>query len=155
MNCTTTQELFSDYADGGLRPEERRLLEEHLAACAPCAREFRYFTESLKALRELPAVETTRFFLPNVKAAAAAHLRRTAALESDPATAAVTVVTPRAEPVPARRRWVFVPVAAGVLAAFALGLALGGRGRIRELHDRLRALEAARTRAAEPPPPAP
>lgn len=155
MNCTTTQELFSDYADGGLRPEERRLLEEHLAACAPCAREFRYFTESLKALRELPAVETTRFFLPNVKAAAAAHLRRTATLESDPATAAVTVVTPRAEPAPARRRWVFVPVAAGVLAAFALGLALGGRGRIRELHDRLRALEAARTRAAEPPPPAP
>jgi hypothetical protein len=155
MNCSTTQELFSDYADGGLRPEERKLLEEHLSSCAPCSREFRYFTESLRALREMPALETTRFFLPNVKAAAAAHLRETAALRSEEDTASVTVVTPRAEPPPPRRRRLaYVPVAAGVLASFALGLAFGGRGRTRELENRLRALEAARTRPAEPDRPA-
>jgi hypothetical protein len=154
MNCSTTQELFSDYADGGLRPEERRLLEEHLAACGSCSREFRYFTESLQALRELPAVETTRFFLPNVKAAAAAHLRESAAVPAAAETGAVTVLTPRAEPpAPRRRRRAVFSLAGCALGAFALGLALGGRGRIRELEQRLSALETARARAPETPRP--
>jgi hypothetical protein len=72
MNCTTTHDLFSDYFDGGLLPAERALLEEHLKACGNCTTEYGHFTGSLKALHETRPLETTRIFLSNVKAAAAA-----------------------------------------------------------------------------------
>ena len=35
--CQQIVELVTDYLEGALDPEQRRLFEEHLADCPPCA----------------------------------------------------------------------------------------------------------------------
>lgn len=136
VSCQTTHELFSEYYDGGLRPEERRALEEHLKACAGCTVEFRHFTESLDALRKTKSIETSQLFLTNVKAAAAAHLqKRESYLRPRQDSQTMTVVTPKAdgsETVPLGKAapgpWPMRLALAGVLlAGFALGFFVFGR----------------------------
>lgn len=57
MNCEVSIERLSPYLDGEAPPDERRAVEEHLAACSGCRRR----TESLRALKHavarLPARE--------------------------------------------------------------------------------------------------
>lgn len=142
IDCKTTTGLFSDYADGGLSPTEREMLEAHLKACADCTREFGYFTESLKALRDSQPLETTQVFLAKVRDAAAQHLhRRENLLRSE----AVTVVTPKAG-APSRRvpaaAWLpYALAGAALLCVFGMGYLLAGSGR-RELEDRLSRVES-------------
>ncbi len=74
--CETTTGLFSEYYDGGLSPEERRSLEEHLQGCASCREEYLTFTRSLEALHDTAPLETTQVFLTNVRAAVQNELER-------------------------------------------------------------------------------
>jgi hypothetical protein len=153
MNCQTTHELFSEYFDGGLRPEERRALEEHLQACPDCTTEFRHYTESLTALQKTGPVQTTQLFLSTVRAAAAGYLNRRENLLRMGDSQGLTVVTPKADPllepapgatsaqkapriaVPAWMPWA---LAAGVLVAFLLGLGVPRGERPEEVEARVR-----------------
>lgn len=123
MSCSTTQELFSEFYDGGLTTQERRGLEEHLGACGGCRTEFQHYSTSLKALGGSGMLETTQVFLANVRAAAAEHLERR-------------------EPVPrAEGRWVPAALAAVALLAAGFGWLLRGGGAGEELARLRRDLE--------------
>jgi hypothetical protein len=163
-HCRTTQQLFSDYFDGGLAPDERRLIEEHLRACPDCGTEYRHYTESLRALQATGAIETTRVFVQNVKAAAAAHLDRKENLLNAPSEA-MTVITPKADsrvwpkaatpPTPAGPvaelhlpPWAPWALAAATFLAFVAGWAGGGRRGAGVDEERLAALVEERLRRA-------
>lgn len=59
FDCEATFRRLNDYLDRVLPPEERRLVEEHLADCVTCAREYRFEQNVLDhvrgALRRLDA----------------------------------------------------------------------------------------------------
>jgi anti-sigma factor RsiW len=53
--CVQIVELVTDYLDGELDPEQRQLVEEHLADCPPCHRyveQIRVTMNQLGAVRE-------------------------------------------------------------------------------------------------------
>lgn len=58
MNCPEVEGRLADYLGGEAKPEDRRPLEEHLSACAACRREVESLGGTLKALGDLPRVET-------------------------------------------------------------------------------------------------
>ena len=53
MDCTTTQNMFSALADGELTGADVHRMEDHLATCHNCAREWRLFKESLALLHAI------------------------------------------------------------------------------------------------------
>ncbi len=57
MNCQRVQELFIDYQDGTLAPDESTALRGHLASCPACQREWSALLEITRKLDALPAVE--------------------------------------------------------------------------------------------------
>ncbi len=165
LNCQTTQDLFSDYYDGGLEPAERSLLEAHLEACGDCASEYHHYTESLDALHDTKPLETTRMFMANVRAAAAAHLDRKENLLRPPSEA-ITMVTPRADAgAPGGARppqapaavefhvppWVPWALAATTFIAFVLGWAVSGRKAAPPDEERVTALVEERLRRLPAP----
>lgn len=55
LNCRECVDLLLDYAEGGLDSDDKRKLDEHLAACPPCLRflnTYRSCTEMVRQLRE-------------------------------------------------------------------------------------------------------
>ncbi|MGH7892129.1 MAG: anti-sigma factor family protein, partial [Thermodesulfobacteriota bacterium] len=52
MNCERCSELLIEYIHGGLSPEEREAIAEHLGGCAECAREFEEYAEIRRAVTE-------------------------------------------------------------------------------------------------------
>lgn len=138
MNCQSSPGLFSDYYDGGLNEGERRALELHLRDCQHCTTEYRMFTQSMTALHDSQPVETTALFLAQVRSAAGQQVERREKLLR-PGSQSITIVTPKADPLPpdAQRPsapiaasaargvpgWVPWAFAASALAAFVLGAA--------------------------------
>jgi len=57
MNCERVQELFLDYQDGTLAPDESAPLRAHLASCPTCQREWAALQEISRKLEQLPAPE--------------------------------------------------------------------------------------------------
>jgi hypothetical protein len=57
MNCQRVQELFIDYQDGTLAPDESAQLRTHLASCPTCQREWAALQEISRKLEQLPAPE--------------------------------------------------------------------------------------------------
>jgi len=58
MNCERCSELLVEYMDGGLGPEERAAVAEHLSGCEECAREMEEYSEIRRVVTEespLPA----------------------------------------------------------------------------------------------------
>ncbi len=51
--CTTYREQFSEYIDGLLGTSLRSQLEQHLAACADCRKEYQSFQQMLEILRRI------------------------------------------------------------------------------------------------------
>jgi len=63
MTCKELVEVVSDYLDGTLPPDDRRLLEEHLEECPYCAEyidQMRQTIEALGGLREDSIAPETR-----------------------------------------------------------------------------------------------
>ncbi len=54
MNCGAVRERFSEHLDGQLAAREARQVEEHLQACAGCARHWSELRTALELLSELP-----------------------------------------------------------------------------------------------------
>ena len=50
MTCKQTADLVTDYLEGCLTPEQRRLVEQHLAACKDCRKYFEQMRQFVKAL---------------------------------------------------------------------------------------------------------
>jgi hypothetical protein len=131
MSCDTTTARFSDYFDGGLTTAERRALEDHLRGCSPCTGEWKYFTESIKALHQTKTMETSELFMTQIRTSALKHLDKKENLLRD-ASETVTVVTPMADAPPVRRAGPpkavgYGAIAAGVAVAFLCGLLLAPR----------------------------
>lgn len=57
MTCDTVREKLSPYLDDDLDAEEARHVAEHLGLCAACASRWRSLRASLRALRDLPALD--------------------------------------------------------------------------------------------------
>jgi hypothetical protein len=57
MNCQRVQELFLDYQDGQLAPDESAQVRTHLSSCPTCQREWAALQEITRKLDHLP-VET-------------------------------------------------------------------------------------------------
>lgn len=55
MNCSRVTELFLDYQDGTLAPDESAAVRTHLAACPACQREWAALQEITRKLDQLPA----------------------------------------------------------------------------------------------------
>lgn len=86
------QEQLSAYLDGELLPREREAVEQHLITCSSCRWNLKTLRQTVQWTSELPTVRVPRTF---------------------------TVPVP-ARPVPAPRRWRFVPVLQGATALVAL-----------------------------------
>ena len=57
MNCQRVQDLFIDYQDGTLAPDDSAALRTHLASCPTCQREWSALQEITRKLDTLPAAE--------------------------------------------------------------------------------------------------
>jgi predicted anti-sigma-YlaC factor YlaD len=88
----TFEEQLSAYLDGELLPKEREVVEQHLAACPACRWNLKTLRQTVQWTSELPTVQVPRTFAIPVPA----------------------------RPVPAVRRWRFVPVLQGATALVAL-----------------------------------
>jgi hypothetical protein len=55
MNCHRVQELFLDYQDGQLAPDESAQVRTHLSSCPTCQREWAALSEITRKLDLLPA----------------------------------------------------------------------------------------------------
>ncbi len=55
MNCQRVQELFLDYQDGQLAPDESAQIRTHLSSCPTCQREWAALQEITRKLDHLPA----------------------------------------------------------------------------------------------------
>jgi anti-sigma factor RsiW len=68
MDHEAAEALFSAYADGELRGEEKAAFEAHLAGCAECRAELASFEETLRAVHEAPPVAPPDEFVDALKA---------------------------------------------------------------------------------------
>ena len=73
--CVEVVELVSDYLDGGLDPETRRRVEEHLALCPPCRVYVEQVRDTVRALGRLPEDELPEHAVAELEAAFAAFRR--------------------------------------------------------------------------------
>ena len=67
MDHEAAKDLFSDYLDGELPPEELAELEAHLAHCASCREELEEFRNTLSSLAGLAQVEVPPEFVTKVQ----------------------------------------------------------------------------------------
>lgn len=51
ITCDESIRLLDNYLDRELRPEEQRLVEEHLKVCAACARTFGFEGQVIQQIR--------------------------------------------------------------------------------------------------------
>jgi len=129
MNCTRCRALFSAHAEGTLPhgSDLERLIDGHLARCAPCRLEWESFRESLDALHALRPGRATPAETAAVMAAIEQAARDPAATDDLPASVrqldayrrALLLGSRAAPPARQRLRW-----AAALLLAASAGAAL-------------------------------
>lgn len=66
MECPRASSLLSQYIDGDLSPEVRRMLDEHLAGCEKCSSELREIARTVQALNSLERAAAPQGFLGRV-----------------------------------------------------------------------------------------
>ncbi|MCH7813088.1 MAG: zf-HC2 domain-containing protein [Planctomycetes bacterium] len=54
MNCDRAHALLTDYLGDEIDPADRKLFDEHLAACPACRTEAETLADALQSLRQLP-----------------------------------------------------------------------------------------------------
>lgn len=118
MACSEWEELFSEFYDRTLRPEQERRVREHLDGCSSCRREFEVFTESIDALHGVGSVTVDEAFERRV----------------------VRALGKPTEPLAIHpwRSWFRYAAAAGLAFAFGLGYWIQGRAS----REKIRRLEA-------------
>ena len=68
MDHEAAQALFSAYFDGELTPDERTVVDAHLAGCEGCTRELATFRSTLQAMRAATPIAPPDAFLDDLKA---------------------------------------------------------------------------------------
>ncbi|MCY3712802.1 MAG: zf-HC2 domain-containing protein [Gemmatimonadetes bacterium] len=68
MNCESTQRMLYEAVDRALTPDERRLLDAHLAGCERCRSEAAVLDALIKTVEATPAAKPSEAFLSNVMA---------------------------------------------------------------------------------------
>ena len=66
MNCLQAEEHFSAHFEDTLDYETLQGFEKHLAVCEVCQQEYARFQESVKAVRQLPQIEPSPYFMPTL-----------------------------------------------------------------------------------------
>ena len=66
MNCESVQRMVYEAVDRALSPEERRLLDAHLAGCERCRSEATVLDALIETVETTPAVKPSAAFLSNV-----------------------------------------------------------------------------------------
>ncbi|MYJ00497.1 MAG: zf-HC2 domain-containing protein [Gemmatimonadetes bacterium] len=66
MNCESAQRMVYEAVDRALSPEERRLLDGHLAGCERCRSEAVVLDALIETVETAPAAKPTEAFLSNV-----------------------------------------------------------------------------------------
>lgn len=66
MNCLQAEEHFSAHFEDTLDYQTLQDFEGHLVACEACQQEYARFQESVKAVRQLPQVEPSPYFMPTL-----------------------------------------------------------------------------------------
>ncbi|MBC8229481.1 zf-HC2 domain-containing protein [bacterium] len=56
MNCKKAEKKFSAYSENELDSKSRRRLEQHLDECERCAYEWRAFQNTLRIVKDMPAI---------------------------------------------------------------------------------------------------
>ena len=67
MRCQTVKKKLSAYMDEALRPDERKLVMQHLKTCKNCAFELKKLEAVWDALGILPEIEAAPYFYPRLK----------------------------------------------------------------------------------------
>lgn len=67
MDCQAIRNLFSDYADQALAGESKTLVDQHLAQCPACSREFKLFFATVRLLSSLPEIPAPPNFLVSLR----------------------------------------------------------------------------------------
>lgn len=75
MNCSRVTELFIDYQDGTLPPDEAAQMRAHLASCPTCQREWSALQEITRKLDALPQPEPSARLRENFYAMLETHQR--------------------------------------------------------------------------------
>lgn len=68
MNCVSVQRLMYEAVDRALAPDERRLLDAHLAGCEGCRSEMAVLDALIETVETTPPADPSDAFLPNVMA---------------------------------------------------------------------------------------
>jgi hypothetical protein len=68
ITCKDIEEKLTACQEGVLSPEEKNLVENHLAACAQCASALADLKKTVELLRELPEVEPPPWFTQKIMA---------------------------------------------------------------------------------------
>ncbi len=71
MDCKHTKKLFSAYLDEKLNPRERKGIEDHLASCAGCRKQWQLYQKSWEMLSRWENIEPDADFIPRFWAKAA------------------------------------------------------------------------------------
>ncbi len=78
MNCSWMENRILPYLDGRLKDGERRKVETHLAACAPCRARVNEFRAVSDLLGEMPSIAASQAFDARMNARIAAEPPRQA-----------------------------------------------------------------------------
>ncbi|MEW6144061.1 MAG: zf-HC2 domain-containing protein [Thermodesulfobacteriota bacterium] len=77
MNCERCSEILVEYIHGGLSPEERAMVAEHLSECKECARELEEYVEIRRVVtEESPLPEPSREVMARLSKAARDRVSR-------------------------------------------------------------------------------
>lgn len=73
MRCQRVRSLLSAYMDGEADPADSRMVEDHLAGCAECSREFALLRDTARMLATTPEVEPPAGLLEQIEVATIRH----------------------------------------------------------------------------------
>lgn len=67
MQHQDARDLFSQYLDADLAPEQTQALQEHLASCAECKNEYELFSKTVLSIHQLRPVPVPEAFGAQVR----------------------------------------------------------------------------------------
>lgn len=111
MNCLQAEEHFSAHFEDTLDYQTLQGFLSHLAGCEMCQQEYARFQESVKAVRQLPQIEPSPYFMPTLLQRIAAEQRETGDVKESTPTSWKRLLDVFRRPV-----WAFSGIMALILA---------------------------------------